>query len=80
MRVSKVIKIEKIADLSAFVKCAEGASSDVICTRGRFVTDGRSLLGVFALNPVEPFTVEYDEIDIGLHNYIQQLEVKNAKF
>ena len=73
----KEIKIDKISDLLSFIKCAKDASGQVLVYRGRFLSDGKSLLGVLSLNPTEPFTIEYEDADIGFENYLKKFEVLN---
>ena len=59
MTKKKFIKINGIADVTAFVKMASQVDGDVTLYRGKYVVDGTSLLGVFSVDTSEGVTVEY---------------------
>jgi len=66
------IKITEIRDIYELVRQAEAVEGDVICSRGKYNVDCKSILGLFSLNLTEGFIIEYPEDAIGFENYIRQ--------
>ena len=76
MKKTKLIKINGIADVTAFVKMASQVDGDVTLYRGKYVVDGTSLLGVFSVDPSEGVTVEYPEDAEIFEEFIKKFECK----
>ena len=66
-----LIKISGIADLSHFVQAATQVDGDVIVRKGKYVVDGKSLLGMFSIDPTLGVTVEYPEDAKAFEDYIE---------
>lgn len=76
MKKTKLIKINGIADVTAFVKMASQVDGDVTLYRGKYIVDGTSLLGVFSVDPSEGVTVEYPEDAEVFEEFIKKFECK----
>ena len=50
------IKLNLIADIYNFIDVVQKHPSDVKLSQGNYMVDGKSILGVFALNLKESFT------------------------
>lgn len=56
------IKLQTIQDVKDFVNIANQHNADVTVQGGRYVVDGRSIMGLFSLDLMESLIVEvYDE-------------------
>ena len=71
-----VIKINAINDIATFTKCAEQVDGDVVVQKGRWSVDGRSLMGMFSVDPSTGITVEYPETATEFENYIKNFKVE----
>lgn len=58
---SVYVKIHGINDMTSFVKLASTVEGDVTCHKGRYVVDGKSIMGVMSLDISTGVTVEYPE-------------------
>lgn len=68
------IKITGIHDAIDFVETAACVNGDINIYKGRYVVDGKSLLGIFSIDISTGCTVEYPETAIDFENYIQQFK------
>ena len=66
------IKINGIADVSHFVQAATQVEGDVIVIKGQYAVDGKSLLGMFSIDPSSGVTVKYPEGEETFENFITQ--------
>lgn len=57
----KFIKLNSISDLRKFVNAATLVEGDVICERGRYAIDGKSIMGLMSIDITDGFTVHYPE-------------------
>ena len=57
-----LIKLDRVQDVGDFVKLAQTELGDVILRTpaGRWVIDGKSLLGIFSLDLSHPIELELD--------------------
>lgn len=56
------IKLQTIQDVKDFVNIANQHNTDVTVQGGRYVVDGKSIMGLFSLDLMESLIVEaYDE-------------------
>ncbi len=55
-----LITMNELSDINEFCKRAINVPVGVTVSRGKYVVDGSSVLGVISINPVEPITVEWD--------------------
>ena len=64
------IKINNISDVATFVQNASDVYGDVLIKKGKFVIDGKSLMGMFSLDLSTGVTVEYPEDATNFEDYI----------
>lgn len=69
---SKVIKINTIKDITELVKHASNTEGDVTLRKGKFVIDGKSIMGVFSIDLTSGATIEYPEDAAELEEYISK--------
>lgn len=55
----RTIKLEYIKDVYQFVTLACRVNDEIEVTNGSFKVDGKSLMGMFAIDPSKKFAVEY---------------------
>lgn len=67
------IKFTQIKELYDFLKITQGISGKVILKQGHYAVDGSSILGLFALDLLEPITLEVDNND---YSQFAQYEVQ----
>ena len=75
------IRLRTIEDVNDFVAiCSKYQDSDIDVKQGRQIINGKSILGIFSLNLVEPVKVimdsENDNSKIGFYNNIQRWKAK----
>lgn len=78
-----LIKLNTIEDINSFVSvCTQYYDGEIDVMQGRQIIDGRSILGIFSLNLLEPLKViidtENDNLKIGFYNDIQKWKVNFA--
>lgn len=59
--VSKQISIETFKDMMDFVNEASKVFGDVLIRKGKYVIDGKSIMGIVSIDPSTGITVEYPE-------------------
>ena len=69
-----VIKIHGINDLNEFVQQARFVDGDILVKKGHFVIDGKSILGMFSIDPTQGCTVEYPEDATNFELFLQQFK------
>lgn len=74
------IRINTIDNVKDFVDiCNKYEDSDIDVIQGKYVVNGKSVLGIFSLNLVDPVNViigsEDENSKIGFYNKIQKWEV-----
>lgn len=57
---SRKIKLVTIADVRDFVSINTMSEVDITLTSGRYVVDGKSILGIFSLDLMNPITISVD--------------------
>lgn len=79
---SVYVKIHGINDMTSFVKIASTVEGDVTCRKGRYVVDGKSIMGVMSLDISTGVTVEYpksaEEFDLFISQFIPKSQVERA--
>ena len=53
------ISLNKIADISNFVRLASKCMGDVVVKSGNFAVDAKSIMGLFSLDLTKPLRVEF---------------------
>ena len=69
------IRLSTIADVRDFVNIVSATNIDVDLSSGRYIVDGKSIMGIFSLDLLQPITVRTesdgaDELFAKLANYI----------
>lgn len=69
------IKLNTIADVQNFVNVVNSIQGDIDLTSGRYTVDGKSIMGIFSLNLLDPIkvtaqTADYDELCEKLASFI----------
>lgn len=72
------VAINTINKVTEFVQKASQVDGDVICTKGRYATDGKSIMGVFSIDISEGIMVEYPETATDFEEYLSQFKVNEA--
>ena len=72
------VAINTINEATEFVQKASQVDGDVICTKGRYTIDGKSIMGVFSINISEGIMVEYPETATDFEEYISQFKVNKV--
>lgn len=77
------IKLNTIQDTKDFVEISSKYhDSEIVIKQNRYVVDGKSLLGIFSLNLLEPVKVIIDSEDdnskISFYNNIQRWKVNDT--
>ena len=68
----KVIKINKVSDIYAFVDAASRCDSDILVKKGKYVVNGKSLIGIMSIDMSTGVTVEYFDENFG--NFLDNFE------
>lgn len=71
MRKKMYIKMSNVTDITTFANIAAHVSGDVDVTKGKYCTDGASLMGLFGIDMSTGVTVEYPEDAIDFENFIK---------
>ena len=71
---SKFIKMNSVTDVMNFIKEASKIEGDVTVLKGRYIIDGKSIMGVMSIDMSTGMTVEYPEDAIDFENFISQFE------
>lgn len=71
------IELKTIQDVKDFVEISSKYDdSDIVVKQGRYKVNGKSILGIFSLNLLEPVKViidsDYDNSKISFYNNIQK--------
>lgn len=71
------IKIDKIEDVKEFVKLANKMPNIVDIASGRFVADGKSIMGLFSMNLERELVVTvYGDLNPAFEYELRKFEVK----
>ena len=72
------VAINTINKAIEFVQKVSQVDGDVICTKGRYTIDGKSIMGIFSIDISEGIMVEYPETATDFEEYISQFKVNEA--
>ena len=72
------VAINTINKITEFVQKASQVDGDVICTKGRYTIDGKSIMGIFSIDISEGIMVEYPETATDFEEYISQFKVNKV--
>ena len=64
-----MVKFNRVEEIVNFVKLAGESADDVTVRKGRNETDGKSIMGVFALG-FEPVEIEFMEGNAQMEEYL----------
>lgn len=70
------IKINGISDVTEFVKQASQVFGDVAVQKGRFVVDGKSVMGMFSLDLSNGATVFYPLDAKDFEDYVKKFKAE----
>lgn len=71
------IKIYSIPDISIFVaKAIKVENNDITVKQGRYIIDGKSLMGVLSLDLTKKITVEYPETAFEFEDFIKNFKAE----
>lgn len=73
------VAINTINKVTEFVQKASQVDGDVICTKGRYTVNGKSIMGVFSIDILESIVVEYPETATAFEEYISQFKMNEAE-
>lgn len=76
------IKLNTITDVNCFVNSSEKFyEGNIDVKQGRQIIDGKSILGIFSLNLMEPLEVsietENKDTELNFYNFISKWKVEN---
>lgn len=71
---SKYVIIRSINDMTAFVSLCSAVDGDVICRKGKYAVDGKSVLGVMSIDISTGVTVEYPQDANELDSFLEQFK------
>lgn len=79
-----IIELKTIQDVKDFVKIsARYHDGEIVIEQGKYRIDGKSILGIFSLNLLEPINVivdsENDNLKIAFYNSIEKWIDKQKK-
>ena len=72
------IAINTINKATEFVQKASQVDGDVICTKGRYTIDGKSIMGIFSIDISGGIMVEYPETATDFEEYLSQFKVNKV--
>ena len=72
------VAINTINKATEFVQKASQVDGDVICTKGRYTIDGKSIMGIFSIDISEGIMVEYPETATDFEEYLSQFKVNKV--
>lgn len=76
---TKYIRIYSINDATNLVKMAVNVEGDVTISRGKYVVDAKSLLGVISIDVSSGVTINYPEAATEFDQYISQFELNDSE-
>ena len=76
------IELKTIQDVKDFVEVnSKYYDCEIVVKQGRYIVDGKSILGIFSLNLLEPVKViadsENDNLKMTFYNNIEKWKVNN---
>ena len=74
-RVKETLRINSLTDIKEFHSFICGLETPVVLSRGNFMCEATSLLGIFAMDTSIPFEVEYDIRERTFDEYIAKFKV-----
>lgn len=75
MRKEKTITLHDINDITTFVHLATLVEGDIDVQSGRYIIDGKSIMGVMSIDISKPCTVTYPEDATDFENFLIPFEV-----
>lgn len=69
------IKMNNMTDIRAFLEKALIVEGDVTIKKGKYVIDGKSIMGVFTIDLSTGVTVEYPDNAVEFERFLKQFEV-----
>lgn len=70
--VTKQISINTIKDMMDFTNEASKVFGDVLIRKGKYIIDGKSIMGIVSIDPSTGVTVEYPEDAISFGAFLDE--------
>ena len=77
--IKKYIKINTMTDIKAYLAQAQKVKGDITIKKGKYVIDGKSIMGIFTLDTSTGFTVEYPDTATDFDKFITSFECTENK-
>lgn len=71
----KTIKIYNINDIKEFIRHSTAVDGEVTCSKGKYMVDGKSIMGLMSIDLSTGITVEYPEDATDFDEFVSQFEV-----
>ena len=68
------VAINTINKVTEFVQKASQVDGDIVCKKGKYVINGKSIMGIFSIDTSEGMIVEYPEDAVDFEKYISQFK------
>ena len=72
---TKYIKIHGITDVTKLAQEAYKVDGDICLKKGKYVVDGKSLMGIMSIDVSTGVTIEYPEDAIEFEDFISHFEI-----
>lgn len=69
------IKMNNMTDIKAFVEKALMVEGDITVKKGKYVIDGKSIMGIFTIDLSTGVTVEYPESATTFEQFLKSFEM-----
>lgn len=72
--VVKNVKFSSIEDVKHFVRCAEKQNFELDLVSGRYVIDGKSIMGIFSLDLSTPKMLEIHASETEVEGFLEEIK------
>lgn len=72
-KVTKDLRLKEVEKVNAFCKLATQSPCDITCHSERYIVNGKSILGLYSLNLLEPVTIEVEGEDSDVSAFINSI-------
>lgn len=77
MVITKYVFIHGISDLMELVREATKVDGDVLCKKGKYIVDAKSLMGMMSIDPSTGVTFEYPDDAVDFDSFLNKF-MKNS--
>lgn len=75
MRKEKTITLHDINDITTFVRLATLVEEDIDVQSGRYIVDGKSIMGIMSIDISKPCKITYPEDATAFEDFLIQFEI-----